>query len=228
MAAARHGSGWVTAPVSSPFGSRRDSPLAAVSAGARRVNVFFIDGRRQAGRSGPGPAGLAGQRTARTAGQDTPLAATSYLLGAQSTASGPARLGTAVYYLTRSGRPATTYSAGGQPWRSAVLPGTATRILGADAYQAAGEPSRVFLPSGRARQPARSPGRGARTRRPVGRAVPDAVLNAAAASGAVAGRLLPGSILPGGPLASEKATRRENGAMIARIWRGWAPQGTSR
>jgi hypothetical protein len=50
-----------------------------------------------------------------------------------------------VYYLTGSGQPAVTYAASGQPWRSTALPGTATKILGADAYQAAGQPSRVFL-----------------------------------------------------------------------------------
>lgn len=72
-------------------------------------------------------------------------AAVSYLPGRPSTAAGPARLGTAVYYLTGSGQPAVTYTPGGQPWRGTVLPGTATRILGADAYQTAGQPSRVFL-----------------------------------------------------------------------------------
>jgi len=69
----------------------------------------------------------------------------NYLLGRPSTAAGPARLGIAVYYLTGSGQPAVTYAPAGQPWRGAALPGTATRILGADAYQAAGQPSRVFL-----------------------------------------------------------------------------------
>lgn len=78
----------------------------------------------------------------------TALAATSYLLGRPSTAAGPARLGAAVYYLTRSEQPAVTYAASGQPWRTTALPGTAARILGADAYQTAGQPSRVFL-SGR-------------------------------------------------------------------------------
>src|SRR5689334_24733898 len=62
-----------------------------------------------------------------------------------STAAGPARLGIAVYYLTGSGQPAVTYAPAGQPWRGAAPPGTATRILGADAYQAAGQPSRVVL-----------------------------------------------------------------------------------
>src|SRR5581483_6221780 len=70
----------------------------------------------------------------------TPLAAANYLMGRPSTAAGPARLGTAVYYLTGSGQPAVTYADGGGPWRGAALPGTATKILAADAYQAAGEP----------------------------------------------------------------------------------------
>jgi PKD repeat protein len=142
--------GWVTAPVTSPFGVAADSPLAAVSAGANQVDVFFVDGR-----------GRLAEAVQEQRGQDqrewqvselpgspagsTALAATSYLLGRPSVAAGPARLGAAVYYLTGSGQPAVTYAASGQPWRSTALPGTATKILGADAYQAAAQPSRVFL-----------------------------------------------------------------------------------
>jgi hypothetical protein len=142
--------GWVTAPVTSPFGVAAGSPLAAVSAGANQVDVFFVDGR-----------GRLAEAVQEQRGQDqrewqvselpgspagsTALAATSYLLGRPSVAAGPARLGAAVYYLTGSGQPAVTYAASGQPWRSTALPGTATKILGADAYQAAAQPSRVFL-----------------------------------------------------------------------------------
>jgi len=102
-----------------------------------------------------GPDGLAeaaqdqrGWRVSELPGQparNTSLAAVTYRLGRPSTAAGTARLGTALYYLTGSGQPAVTYAPAGQPWRGAALPGTATRILGADAYQAAGQPSRVFL-----------------------------------------------------------------------------------
>jgi hypothetical protein len=79
-------------------------------------------------------------------------------MGAQSTAAGPVRLGAAAYYLTRSGQPAATYAAGGQAWRAAALPGTATAILGADAYQTAGQPSWVFLSGPPGLDEARDPG----------------------------------------------------------------------
>ncbi len=143
--AADDGRGWVTAPVVSPSGVAAGSPLAAVSAGAHQVDVFFVDGHGRLAEAAQGPRGWrAGELPGRPA-RSTALAAVSYLLGRPSTAAGSARLGIAVYYLTRSGQPAVTYAAAGQPWRSAALPGTATKILGADAYQAAGQPNRVFL-----------------------------------------------------------------------------------
>jgi hypothetical protein len=112
--------------------------------------VFFVDGHGRLAQAVPDQRGQGQQEwqvseLPGSPARSTALAATSYLLGRPSTAAGPARLGAAVYYLTRSGRPAVTYAASGQPWRSMALPGTATKILGADAYQAAGQPSRVFL-----------------------------------------------------------------------------------
>jgi hypothetical protein len=112
--------------------------------------VFFVDGHGRLAQAVPDHRGQGQQEwqvseLPGSPARSTALAATSYLLGRPSTAAGPARLGAAVYYLTRSGRPAVTYAASGQPWRSMALPGTATKILGADAYQAAGQPSRVFL-----------------------------------------------------------------------------------
>ena len=144
-AAAATGRGWVTTPVVAPSGVAADSPLAAVSTGAHQVDVFFVDGH---GRLAEAAQDQRGWRVGELPGQparNTSLAAVNYLLGRPSTAAGPARLGIAVYYLTGSGQPAVTYAPAGQPWRGAALPGTATRILGADAYQAAGQPSRVFL-----------------------------------------------------------------------------------
>jgi hypothetical protein len=158
MAAASNGNGWVRAPVISPFGIAADSPLAAVSAGAHQVNVFFIDGHGKLAEAVQDQQDWQVSELPGIPAQGTSLAATSYLLGAQSTAAGTARLGTAVYYRTRSGQPATTYSADGQPWRSAALPGTATGILGADTYQTAGEPSRVFLSGPLSLDEARGPG----------------------------------------------------------------------
>ena len=60
----------MTAPVISPFGVAADSPLAAVSAGAHQVDVFFVDGRGRLAEAAPGPAGLAGQRAAGPAGRE--------------------------------------------------------------------------------------------------------------------------------------------------------------
>jgi hypothetical protein len=145
MAAASTGRGWATAPVASPSGVAADSPLAAVSAGAHQVNVFFIDGRGKLAEAAQDQRGWQVSEVPGAPAPGTSLAATSYLPGPQSTAAGPVPLGTAVYYLTRSGQPATTYADAGQPWRSAALPGRATGILGADAYQTARQPSRVFL-----------------------------------------------------------------------------------
>jgi PKD repeat protein len=144
-AAVRAGRGWVTAPVVAPSGVAADSPLTAVSTGAHQVDVFFVDGHGKLAEAAQDQRGWqVGELPGKPAG-NTSLTAVNYLLGRPSTAAGPARLGIAVYYLTGSGRPAVTYAPAGQPWRSAVLPGRATKILGADAYQAAGQPSRVFL-----------------------------------------------------------------------------------
>jgi hypothetical protein len=139
------GRGWTTARVVSRPGIATDSPLAAVSTGADQVNVFFTDGQGHLAEAAKDRRGWQVSELPGRPVPGTPLTATRYLLGRPSTAAGPARLGTAVYYLTRSGRPAVTYAAGGQPWRSATLPGTATKLIGADAYQATGQPSRVFL-----------------------------------------------------------------------------------
>jgi len=116
-----------------------------VSAGAHQVDVFFVDGHGRLAEAAQDQRGWQVSELPGKPARTTSLAAVNYLLGRPSTATGPARVGTAVYYLTRSGQPAVTYAPAGQPWRSATLPGTATRILGADAYQAAGQPSRVFL-----------------------------------------------------------------------------------
>lgn len=157
VATARTGRGWATAPVVSPSGVAPDSPLAAVSTGAHQVDVFVTDGHGRLAEAAQGQRGWQVSELPGRPARTSQLAAVSYLLGRPSTAAGRARLGTAVYYVTRSGQPAVTYAAAGQPWHRAALPGTATRILGADAYQVAGEPSRVFL-SGPARSGQRSSG----------------------------------------------------------------------
>jgi PKD repeat protein len=182
MAAVRSGRGWATAPVTSPSGVAADSPLAAVSAGAHQVNVFFIDGRGKLAEAVQGRRGWQVSELPGTPAPGTSLAAASYLTGPQSTAAGPVRLGAAVYFLTWPGQPAATYAAGGRPWRTAVLPGRAARILGADAYQAPGEPSRVFLSGPAGLDEARDPGGPwtAQSLIPVSRRLPPVALGLAA------------------------------------------------
>jgi PKD repeat protein len=148
--------------IKTPMGVAPDSPLAAVSTSpysARgvwgdgvppEVTVYFVDRHgalAQAVRSALGwlvsevPGGPA-------AGPASALAATSYLLGAQSIVGAPAGVGTELFSLSASGQPSVTYSGSGgssRRWRTVALPGTGTGILAADAYQNAGEPSRLYL-----------------------------------------------------------------------------------
>ena len=92
---------------------------------------------------------------------DSTLAATNYLLpsvipatpgdfpgqpGSTTSSTIPAPLGTEAFYLTASGSPAVVYN-NGTGWKTATLPGTATSILGATAYQVEEEPSDLFLSS---------------------------------------------------------------------------------
>jgi PKD domain/CHAP domain len=87
------------------------------------------------------------------------LAATTYLLpaaipstpgsfpqppGSTTPSSIAAPLGTEAFYLTSSGAPAVSYN-DGTGWQTATLPGTATAIAGATAYQVEEEPSNLFL-----------------------------------------------------------------------------------
>jgi PKD repeat protein len=91
--------------------------------------------------------------------QASTLAATTYLLPAaipatpgdfpgqpgsatSSTIAEP--LGTEAFYLTASGSPAVAYN-DGTGWKTATLPGTATGIVAATAYQVEEEPSNLFL-----------------------------------------------------------------------------------
>ena len=92
---------------------------------------------------------------------DSTLAATNYLLpsvipatpgdfpgqpGSTTSSTVPAPLGTEAFYLTPSGSPAVVYN-DGTGWTTATLPGRATGIVGATAYQVEEEPSDLFLSS---------------------------------------------------------------------------------
>jgi hypothetical protein len=133
---------WLTVPVLTPRGVTPDSPLAAVTTGPGQVSVYFIDGQGRLSVASPG--GVAAPLAGGPSGKVTGLAATSYLLGAQSTAGGPTGVGTEVFTLSASGQPSVTYRSSAQ-WQTVALPGTGTALLAADAYQVGGEPSRVFL-----------------------------------------------------------------------------------
>jgi PKD repeat protein len=134
------GAGWLAAPL--PALAAPGSPLAAVTTPAGQARVFFTDrrGRLAEVTQLPGGGWLTGELPGTPAGS---LAVTNYLLP-----NGPAgSLGEEVFFRTASGQPEADYDAG-QGWQTAALPGTAAGVVGASAYQVAGQPSQVFLSAG--------------------------------------------------------------------------------
>jgi len=131
------------------------STLAAVPTGTGGARVFFaarggrLDDATVTGHGRPDVRTLPGSPAA------APLTATTFLLPQDRTgpvifglptAPPSAGAGEEVFYLTAAGHPAVTYTdAAGGPWQATALPSTAASILGADAYQVAGQPSRLFL-----------------------------------------------------------------------------------
>jgi hypothetical protein len=123
------------------------------------VSVYFIDRHGKLAQAVRSALGWVVSDVTGGPASASSLAATSYLPGAQSTVGTPAGVGTELFSLNASGQPSVTYSAGsaGQ-WQTAALPGTGTGILAADAYQNAGEPSRLFLSSPLSIDEASAPG----------------------------------------------------------------------
>jgi hypothetical protein len=138
--------------------------LAALATPGGNASVVYVNahggGLAQATQASPVPAGpwqvssLPG-----TPARSSSLAATTYLLpsvipatpgsfpqppGSTKPSTIAEPLGTEAFYLTSSGSPAVTYS-DGTGWQTAALPGTATSIAGATAYQVEEEPSDLFL-----------------------------------------------------------------------------------
>jgi hypothetical protein len=136
--------------------------LAALTTPDGQAAIVYIDahsgGLAEAVQGGPGGqwsvTGLPGTPTT-----DSSLAATTYLLpsaipttpgyfpgppGSLTPSTIPDPLGTEAFYLTASGSPAVTYN-GGTGWQTATLPGTATGVVAATAYQVEEEPSNLFL-----------------------------------------------------------------------------------
>ena len=134
------GTGWRATPL--PARAAPGSWLTAVTTPAGQARLVFRGGHgaladlTEAGTGQWRPGQLPGAPAAGGA-----LAATNYLLDANTT--GP--LGEEVFYLTAAGQPAVSYSAG-QGWQTAALPPVAgAGIVGANAYQVAGQPSQLFL-----------------------------------------------------------------------------------
>jgi PKD repeat protein len=134
------GTGWRATPL--PARAAPGSWLTAVTTPAGQARVVFrgshgaLADLTEAGTGQWRPGQLPGAPAAGSA-----LAATNYLLG--DGAAGP--LGEEVFYLTAAGQPAVSYSAG-PGWQTAALPATAgASIIGANAYQVAGQPSQLFL-----------------------------------------------------------------------------------
>jgi hypothetical protein len=137
--------------------------LAAMTTPDGHAAVFYTGadgGLAEATGTGPTPAGaweVADLPATPAAASE--LAATAYLLpsaipatpgdfpgqpGSTTSSTIAAPLGTEAFYLTSSGSPAVAYD-DGTGWQTATLPGTATGIVAATAYQVEEEPSDLFL-----------------------------------------------------------------------------------
>jgi PKD domain len=138
--------------------------LAALTTPDGHAAVFYAGPHggslAEATAAGPSPAGewhvtnVPGAPAAASS-----LAATTYLLpsvlpatpgdfpgqpGSTTSSTVASPLGTEAFYLTASGAPAVTYN-DGTGWQTATLPGPATGIVAATAYQVEEEPSNLFL-----------------------------------------------------------------------------------
>jgi PKD repeat protein len=136
------GAGWQSTPL--PARIAAGSSLAAVTTPSGQARAFFTDrrGRLAEATQAPGGQWLVSELPGAPASA-TSLAATNYLLPA-----GPGvPPGEELFFLTRSGQPAVVFSAG-PGWQTAALPGTAAAIIGASAYQVAGQPTQLFLSTG--------------------------------------------------------------------------------
>jgi PKD repeat protein len=151
------GTGWRVTAL--PARAAPGSWLTAVTTPSGQARVIFrsapgtLADLTEAGTGQWQPGQLPGAPAAGSA-----LAATNYLLPAGSTASplgsgktsslasgNTVPLGEEVFYLKAAGQPAVSYSAG-SGWQAAALPASAgPGILGANAYQVAGQPSQLFL-----------------------------------------------------------------------------------
>jgi hypothetical protein len=150
---------WVTLPVLAI--AEHGSSLAAITTSAGQAAVFFtnVTGTlSEATEAGllwhvvtlPGTPVASGGLTATTYLLPSVLPSTlgdfPQPPGTLTDTSVTAPLGTEAFYLTASGSPAVTYD-DGSGWQTQTLPGTASSVVGATAYQVDEEPSDLFLSS---------------------------------------------------------------------------------
>jgi hypothetical protein len=152
---------WLATPIPALTTSR--GSLAAFTTPGGQAAVVYVSaggGLAEAADAGPTSVGLwhvTALPGSPAAG--TTLAATTYLLpsvipaapgdfpnppGSTTSSTVAEPLGSEAFYLTASGSPAVTYN-GGTGWQTATLPGTASGIAAASAYQVEEEPSDLFL-----------------------------------------------------------------------------------
>jgi PKD repeat protein len=146
-----------------PARTTADGALAALTTPGGHAAVVYV-----AARGGLAEAVQAGPLTAGpwdltalpgSPAHDSTLAATTYLLpsmipstpgsfpqppGSTTPSNVAEPLGTEAFFLTVSGSPAVSYDSG-TGWQTATLPGTASGIATASAYQVEEEPSNLFL-----------------------------------------------------------------------------------
>jgi hypothetical protein len=146
-----------------PARTTPDGSLAALTTPSGHAAVVYVNSRgglaeaTQAGALAVGPWNVT--NLPGTPAPASTLAATTYLLpsmipaapgsfpqppGSTTPSNVAEPLGTEAFYLTASGSPAVAFD-DGTGWRTATLPGTASSIVAASAYQVEEEPSDLFL-----------------------------------------------------------------------------------
>jgi hypothetical protein len=149
---------WPVPALTAPAGS-----LAALTTPSGRAAVVYVSPRGSLAEATQAGATTVGRWSVKDLpGAPAPgstLAATTYLLpsmipaapgsfpqppGSTTSSNVAPPFGTEAFYLTASGTPAVTYNAG-TGWQTATLPGTASNIVAASAYQVEEEPSDLFL-----------------------------------------------------------------------------------
>ncbi len=138
--------GWHTQQIRSSLGVAAGSPLAALTSGPDGLveNVFFIDSRGQlaTASSATGTGIWVVTRLPGPAAAADGLTASSYQLANGSTSA-------EVFYVDSAGQPVEDGQSG-LTWQSTTLPGSATAILAAAAFPAAGGPQQLFVADGSA------------------------------------------------------------------------------